>query len=754
MVAGGGLLLLVSSHLASGGLPVLHREALILALAGWAALAFGHAALKWPLLRGVRPYLPGYGAAADGILSSQLVSNSGANRDLLSSFAGLAGLLQAGAGLVLARLLFGWAGVPVAPLAGALALLAGSTLGLAIWVRASGLAPKWVRRQQLVLAQLFAVLAVFGLHELGLSWPGIAGILYAESLLVALSLSGHDEDDLLHIQTYLLVGQALALPVLVRYASPGALGPLGRAALLVGAALLTLGYQARRLYWRRAQEDFARLVLGTPLPVLGLAVGWLLLGAGSLVYEQSWTAWPLVALLGGLLYLRQRVALPGLWAGLMGAGVGYVALQWGHVLHPLFSGLPQYRAGYVLLYLLPTLAVPAAGLLTSWWPARERYVRWPWLYLLGAHLVVALAAAVPAGHLAYLLLGLLALGGAAFGAALAWRRALPSAAAVVRAGQPDRYLLHLSYGGLLGSLLLHSWLVIHYEALLGLRANYITAGLWVGIVAAIALARPPATAPMYASWRRLHPWLPEAALLFGSLTLAHDVRAQWLPLVWVGAALLIGAATPRLALRFRRLGVYGRLYYWLAAFMASFDCVLYITPGQLLSAEWWALAAAGGLLFGYVGLALRQGNAPFASLAPAWQPLALPGRHKLEAWLLYPAFLALALLLIQSFDRSVLTVLLMLQVVAVFGVSLLLRRQDLRYVSLAGMLGCMARLLFFDLRQSGTVTRAIVFIFMGLLLLGVNALYARYKGRFADPAEADDLDEATDETDEPLPILP
>ena len=41
------------------------------------------------------------------------------------------------------------------------------------------------------------------------------------------------------------------------------------------------------------------------------------------------------------------------------------------------------------------LAVPVAGLLTSWWAAGQRYVRWPWFYLLGAHLVVALVAAVP-----------------------------------------------------------------------------------------------------------------------------------------------------------------------------------------------------------------------------------------------------------------------------------------------------------------------------------------------------------------------
>jgi hypothetical protein len=736
---GAGLLLAVGSHMATAGLAGLYADALVLALAGGAALAFVQAATRWPLLQAVRPYLPDHEKVdLGGLFSSELVSNHETYRDLLHSVAGLSGVLQAGAGLVLARVLFGWPGAPVAGLLGALLGLAGVALGLGLWLRATPTLPKWMRRQQLALTQAFAFITVLGLHQLGLSWPGVLLVLYAESLLAALFLNGRDEDDLLHVQTYLLVGQALLLPVLVRYAAAAALGPWGRAALLVGAALLTLAYQLRQRYWQRAQADFARLEVGAsaPLPALGLVVGWLLLGAGSLVYGQPWAAWPAMALLGALLYLRQRVAVPGLWAGLMLAGVGYVGLQWSHVLLPHAA---TYRAGYVLLYLLPTLAVPVAGLLTSWWPAGGRYVRWPWLYLLGAHLGVALMAAVPEGHLAYLLLGLLALAGTAFGAALAWRRALPDAAAVLRAGQPDRYLLHLGYAGLLGSLVLHGCLVAQPKALFGLRADYLTAALLFGVMAALGLTRPPATEPVYASWRRLHPWLPEAALLFGSATVAHDVRTQWLPLVWVMVALALGSAAPRLALRFRRLGLYGRLYYWLAAGTASACCLLYITPSQLLSADWWALTSAVLLLFGYVALALRQGTAPFAQLALAWNILALPDRRPLETWLLYPAFVALAVLLIQSFDRSVLTVLLMLQVVAVFGGSLALRRQDLRYAALAGMLGCMARLLFFDLRQHGTITRAIVFIFMGLLLLGMNALYARFKSRF-EPEEAEQPD--------------
>jgi hypothetical protein len=747
LLTGISLLLAVGSKLGFNLPPMLYRDALLLALAGWGSLAFVQFSFRQ------------FGAK-NSLGDEPADSYAAAVRGWLGGFAGLAGFLQAGAGILLGQLLFEWADTRALAMLPALALAA---LGLGYWVHRSGWAPRWVRRQQLLLAQLLMLAAVVGLHKLGLTWPAVLVALYAENLLAALLLARRDEEDLLHFQTYLLVVLAALLPLLVRSTAPAALAPLTQAGLLLGAALLTLGYQLRRQTLLAGAADYARLPVlgGYRLPLLGITIGWLLLGAGSLEYPHTWAGWAMIGLLGALLYLRQRRSVPGLWLGLVLAALGYVGLQWAHVLPTALTahlaGRTPWAAGAVLLYLLPAVAVPLGGLLTSWWAAGGRFVRWPWLYLLGAHLVVMLLASVPPTHLAYLVLGLLALAGTAFAAAQAWRRALPEAAAIGRAGQPDRYLLHLTYSLLAAGLLVHLRLLATTETLLHLPAEYLTAAACFGVLAALAVARPPATAPVYHSWRVLHPWLPEAALAFGTLTLAHHVRTPWLPLIWVGFALLTCAAAARLPLRFRRLVVYGRLYYWLAAASASVVCLRYLSPGQLLSADWWAVASAVALLFGYVALALQVGNAPLAGLSPAWRVLAQPARRWLESALLYPALVALALFFIQSFDRSVLTVLLMLEVVAIFSASLLLRRQDLRYVALAGMLASLVRLVFFDLSRSGTVTRAIVFIFMGLLLLGMNALYARFKTRFVVVAGVEievELDEPDDneelEEEEPL----
>jgi hypothetical protein len=731
-------LLLIAGNAMSNDLPpVLYRDALVLALTGWAGIISAQLAHR-QLLQGETIITPD--------LSQPEISST--NWDLLSGFAGLAGLLQVGAGALVARALFAWQHAPVALLLVALLALASIALGLAGWVRNQGFSPDWVRRQQLVLGQVFVVLTILGLHEMGLTWPAVILILYAENLLAALLLNGCNEETLLHLQTYLVVVQAALLPLLISYTAPESLGSLSRAALLTSTALLTVGYQLRRYFLPKASEELSVIQLSASLRVsaLGLEVGWLLLSAGALAYERLWIGWAMVALLGVLLLLRQRLMVPGLWAGLVLAGVGYIGLQWSHVLAPATG--QHFGTGYVLLYLLPTLAVPLAGLWASWWAVGSRYLRWPWLYLLALHLVVVLVAAVPTGHIAYLALGLLTLAAAAFAAAQIWRRTLPDEAAVRRAGTPDRFLLHVAYWLLGCSVATHLWLITLNETFFGQPAEYFTAAALFAALAAFTLSPPPTTAPVYNSWRLLHPWLPEATLLFGTATLWHNIRTPWLPLVWGLAALALSYSAGQIPIRLRRLSVYGRLYYWLAAGTTCVASVLYIAPSQLLSAEWWEIAAAVALLFGYVSMALQAGPAPYAGLSPAWDALARPPRRVLEAWLLYPAFLALALLLIQSFDRSLLTLLLMVEVVAVFSTSLLLRRQDLRYVSLAGMLACLVRLVFFDLRQSGTVTRAMVFIFMGLLLLGMNALYARFKSRFApDAAPDEEPDEAPGEED-------
>jgi uncharacterized membrane protein len=66
----------------------------------------------------------------------------------------------------------------------------------------------------------------------------------------------------------------------------------------------------------------------------------------------------------------------------------------------------------------------------------------------------------------------------------------------------------------------------------------------------------------------------------------------------------------------------------------------------------------------------------------------------------------------------------------VFGLSAWLRENQFRFVALAGLAACLVRLVLVDMAQANLAIRGLVFIGVGLLMLGMNAIYNRYRARF------------------------
>ncbi|MBC6611445.1 DUF2339 domain-containing protein [Hymenobacter sp. BT507] len=708
LLSGGWLLLTSTYALASWPGHELHRRLALLFVAGLSSAA---------LLT-----LPERVARLTELLFSATTRQLHAALKLLT----LAFTLAATA--LLAQALFGVPHPPVAALLSGGAA-AGLLFGLTAWWRGS---PGWFRPAHLLQGQLLLAVAVLGLHEAGVAWPAAYVLLYGEILLMTLLLAWRAEWLVYQVMVYCALGMAVALPLLVYLT--GSVSDFLRAGLLVGAALATLGTQAL-LTWRNAPvHDVLPLPVTPPyrLQLLGAWVGPLLLAAGGLVYEHTWVGWVAALIGSSLLLVRRYSQVPGLWGGLLLATVGYQLLQWSEIL-PLDA---VFRPGAVLLYWAPLLAVSAVGLGCSWWAARQQHVRWPWLYLLGGQVALGAWAALAPRTKALPILAWAVAAVAAGMTAQLVRCRLVTPAALHRAGSPDRFLLHLTYALLAVALLGHvSLLMAHSPALLlGWPARRLTAGALLLALGAWAWQRSPARAPLYHSWRYLHPLLPEFTLLFGSFVLGYEVRTEWLAPVWILVALMLLLAGRRLPLRLRRVRVYSLLYFGAAVGWSSYAALRYLEPWHLLTLPSLVTGAAALGLFTYTAAAVHHLPRRVAATWPRLlAPLAQLGRLPttlLIPLLLYPSFVVLTLVLVQSFDRSVLTVLMMVEVLAAFVASLLLRRQDLRYVSLVGTVLCCGRLLLFDLSQHGTITRAVVFILMGVLLLGMNALYARFKSRF------------------------
>src|SRR5262249_49336273 len=96
----------------------------------------------------------------------------------------------------------------------------------------------------------------------------------------------------------------------------------------------------------------------------------------------------------------------------------------------------------------------------------------------------------------------------------------------------------------------------------------------------------------------------------------------------------------------------------------------------------------------------------------------------------YPLFVGIALFVYRRFDRSVLTLLWASEAFMLFVLSAWLRENHFRVASLIGLGACVVRLVLVDMAEANLGLRGAVFIGVGLLMLGMNAIYNRYHARF------------------------
>ena len=234
------------------------------------------------------------------------------------------------------------------------------------------------------------------------------------------------------------------------------------------------------------------------------------------------------------------------------------------------------------------------------------------------------------------------------------------------------------------------------------------------------------------SWRSVHPLFLELSLLFVSMVTVVESSAQLRPVVWAILALVtihlrLG---DRLDHRFR---FYSLVFYW-----ASAADLVVVTSGLVMPSTIWyehpGFTGSLAIIFQVVYLIVGTPRLDLAQLeVPAMlERLARWGRkieERQALWIYYPFFVASALFLYWRFDTSLLTLLWASLAFVVFAVSLIIREGHFRYMALAGFAACLIRLLLIDMSQANLGLRGAAFVGVGLLMLGMNALYTKYKGR-------------------------
>ena len=619
--------------------------------------------------------------------------------------------------LLLALALFVY--VPSSPARGAI-LLAFGALAYRLSARARMLKVGWLRRGDALVAQAFVLLAMLSGLELGASVPLLLLFVLAETLAFR-RLVPRDEDALLDRVADTMPAAATALLALagvpdLRFPAEQRLDLAG--VLCGGAALAVLGQRVLRTPAEgsvnlRSARDID-VVLAIPGAVLGPLAGVLVVIALAALAGRPWREAAALLAVVALLAAWRRFNRAGLQAGAAIALAGAHLISWA----ALFAGR-DWQAGALTMHVLP-LATLAA---TAIWMARTGSIRALAIALLGIDAGLAaylyfdpLSALVPG--VAWLVLSLLAL---ELANRLAGRNALT--------------VLLLGYGYLVAFVLAYAVVIVQAPAYVGpVSARLLIELFAVAVLAYWWLFRPRDTLAAGRSWTAVHPLFVELLLVGVAVTVVVEMAAQWWAVAWAAVALLLLAPLGERLLDVRAR-FYALLFYWVSVA----DMAVVMSTLEVPSPHWYDQPEFTSL----VAIALQVAWVAWAHrrlvldgvAVPA--PLQLLGRlgeligARRNLYVHYPLFAGVALFLYWRFDRSVLTLLWATEAFVVFVLSAWLRENQFRYVALAGLAACLVRLVLIDMAQANLALRGVVFIGVGLLMLGMNAIYNRFRARFA-----------------------
>jgi len=597
-------------------------------------------------------------------------------------------------------------------------LLALGAVAYGLGQRARARELPWLQRADTLAAQAAVLLALVSGYDLGASVPLLLLVAFAETLAFRM-LVPRGQDAVLDRVADALPGVAGALLLLSGFGQfhdrPQTLAER-TVVPLAGALAAVLGQRVLRTSREDPPAGFLQLAPGPEAhPLAGVALGWL---AGALVFGalfamlgRAWMEGAALAAVGALLYAMRRTRVAGLALGALGALAGAQLLGW-------FDVLPQRHlpALEMTLRFAPLVGLAALGASL----AGAGLVRLIAIALIGLDL--ALGAYVyfePVSSLipgvAWLLLSL---------AALETADRLPRRESVT--------VLGLGYAYLAAFAANYALVVVQSPAYLGpVRARLLIELFALGVLAYWWFFRPRSELAGHRSWLALHPAFLELLLGGAALCVVLEVDSRWWAVVWATIALgLLSALGERLL--DARARAYSLAFYWVSvADVAAVMSVVHVPALAWYQRPEATSLVAIGLQVLYVAWAQRRLALDALQVPWRWLPgVAARIGARRNLFVYYPLFAGIAVYLYWRFDRSLLTLLWSAEAFVVFVLSAWLRENQFRYVALAALGGCLLRLVVVDMAEANLGLRGLVFIGVGLLMLGMNAIYNRFRARF------------------------
>lgn len=358
----------------------------------------------------------------------------------------------------------------------------------------------------------------------------------------------------------------------------------------------------------------------------------------------------------------------------------------------------------------------------SYIPVLKRKVTAPFIYLLGAHVMFV-------SHWILYDISSIALGFCLLLASIVFMEIghLAEPASSLETGNIGKHFITvglLFVGAFVG---LHLFSHLQIEGIIGLVSIRLLVQMFAFAVFAYWLMRGWGYLEAKKYWvvTYLVPLFLELMLGVVLLGVALEVPYIYLPLAFALLACVIFALGSLLRGQFHRLVFYSLPLMWNAGvYLATITSSISYPSIHCLWAIGIAVIVIQFFYFLYLARSGALKNLELTGSFNAFQPFLESINRRPSWWIFYPFFITVALFLFWRFDAGILTLAWMVEVLGIFLLGVFLSQTHFRTISLLALTFCAVRLIGFDLAQTETLLRGIVFLGFGCILLLMHTVHS------------------------------
>ncbi len=578
----------------------------------------------------------------------------------------------------------------------------------------------WLYVTDTVVSQFIALIAIISINKWQIDYFFILGIMLIEVMFFIVIMLKENEKILIKLFSFILHIFTLGILIIgfykIDYTNLNLLyNHIGTLLLVIGCGF---GF-----YFYIEKKDKNNIVKN--IKTWFLYIGILLFCLFFNVDKLQWATWGIVLLASMILYIRQKFQSSSLGIGMLLFVFGTYLKSWHHI--SLEKDIYE-----ILIYTSPFFILALSILKFSYIKKTNTYIKWIGIYLGYIHFIII--SYYSTNSISPLISGVLWLLASLITLELAGFISKKFSFKNLEIGTPDKFLIHMGYLLIISFFVRYVFVYMQLEKYIGIFEVRLLIEIFaLSVLLYWAMYRKDKIQNFYKTWATIHPLFVELILLFSIFVIFVEFDQLYYSMIWSVLSILTLFIGTKFYDNLSRMKFYSVLFSWGTMLQVGFISTSYINPSTSWYEQTWlfsCIAIIIQIVYCIFSYKIFSDNMDYPVCRGSFDGIIEKVRKNKNFYIFYPLFISIAVFLFKSFDKSILTLLWVVECFSIFILSIILKVNNFKIISLLGLILCLIRLVFYDLAKTNTLTKGIVFLLVGGLMLIMNVVYNKYKERF------------------------